>query len=89
MVTHNDHLIFAVGHRDDGTHVLVVGITAIGIAAMTGAEKLTLNLAVPEHMRNITDVVFFSEPTKADLRHRFAETGLPIDDYDGPSSRVN
>jgi hypothetical protein len=81
----NEHLIYAIGHKDDGTSALVVGITETGIKAL--GEKLTLSIEIPLGMRNIADVVFFSERTKLDLRARFAETGVPIAEYDWTNPR--
>jgi hypothetical protein len=75
----NDHIVYAIGTKDDGTNILVAGLTADGIDAL--AAGLTLNFAIPPGLRNITACIIFAGATAPDLRERFAQTGLPIDQF--------
>lgn len=75
----DEDMVFAIGNLDDGTKVLVLGLTASGIEKM--AEKKTLVFTVPHGVRNISQGIVFAEATQADLRQRFVETGIPISNF--------
>ncbi len=79
MAGRANSIVYALGNRDDGTKVLVIGLTAEAVGDM--ADGLTVTFQVPAGMRNVSDVVIFAEQDKADLRRRFEETGLPIEQY--------
>jgi DNA primase len=72
-------MVYAIGTCDDGTRVVVCGLTDDGIAALR--DRRTLTVSVPPDLREVATVVFFAEPTMERLYQRFAETGVPIYDY--------
>jgi hypothetical protein len=79
--TKNEHLIWALGEKSDGSgFVLVIGITDMGMKTLI--DRLTLLVNPPKGMQPITNVVFFHEKDKETLRLRFQETGVPIREED-------
>jgi hypothetical protein len=80
MSEKNEHIVYAYGEKNDapGEHVLLVGVTEIGLATLR--ERRTLTIAFP-HPIPITDVIVYHEKDKSTLKAVLRESGVPVSEF--------
>lgn len=77
MDTAKDNMIYAIGMRDDGTTTLACGVTEQGMDALR--HGFTLDVDVPDGMRNVSFVQVFFGVTAAKIEQRILATGVPVE----------
>ena len=74
----NEHIIYGYGQTRDGKTILLVGLSHKGLDYLRDGQK-TLTITPPKDFPIIHQVVFYSAPTKDDMKRVLAVSGIRID----------
>lgn len=78
----NEHIIWAYAERESGGHVLIIGITNVGLnylRAGEGKDKKTLTFSPPSgKFVDVREVIVYNEKDKATLKETLRGAGIPI-----------
>lgn len=74
----NEHVIWGYGKDRDGRQVVMFGITDIGLEYLTSEPGMTLTAEPPSGMKfaDVSHVVVFWAPSKADIKRLFELAGM-------------
>lgn len=75
----NEHIVWGYAPTEGGGHVVLIGLTEVGLDYLRTQPGQTLLANPPGRgFANVTQVVVFHEKDKATLKERFRQAGMPV-----------